>query len=230
MPSDSSSDSDSDSDSDASEDVQMSSDKKFIDEDLEDEDSGPAATTGTYFQTKNEVPEVEPDIPTVEEVGPDELLEHVGEIMSVVGNTVIIKGLAAGLAGRASERALDSDTLLVFEDRKVLGFVGGPFCSSCLILTCFSLRSMKRLVPHTSQCIKSNLVRRTNSTSRKCSHHDRYSTYLTGVTSCFSVKSKNGKAAMPVMSMTKSRRMMSWSSRMTKRKPRSRAKGKESTS
>ena len=119
-PSDSSSESDSDSDSDISEDI---AGKKFVDEDLEDEDAGPAAATGTYFQTKNEVPEVEPVVPTVEEVGPDEVLERVGEIMSVVGNVVIVRGLAGGLPGRASDRALDTDTLLVFEDRKVMGFV-----------------------------------------------------------------------------------------------------------
>jgi H/ACA ribonucleoprotein complex non-core subunit NAF1 len=41
--------------------------------------------------------------------------------MSVVGNVVIVKGLATT---GTSERALDSDTLLVFEDRKVLGYVG----------------------------------------------------------------------------------------------------------
>jgi H/ACA ribonucleoprotein complex non-core subunit NAF1 len=57
-------------------------------------------------------------------VGPDEVLEKVGEVMSVVGNVVIVKGRAATSGG--SERALDSDTLLVFEDRKVLGYVRVP--------------------------------------------------------------------------------------------------------
>lgn len=43
--------------------------------------------------------------------------------MSIVDKVVIVKGSASDTVTRASERALDSDTLLVFEDRKVLGFV-----------------------------------------------------------------------------------------------------------
>jgi hypothetical protein len=47
----------------------------------------------------------------------------VGEITSIIENVVIIKGLASEVANRGSRRALDSDTLLVFEDRKVVGYV-----------------------------------------------------------------------------------------------------------
>jgi H/ACA ribonucleoprotein complex non-core subunit NAF1 len=43
--------------------------------------------------------------------------------MSIVGNVVIVKGDTSAMADRAAERALDSDSLLVFEDRKVLGYV-----------------------------------------------------------------------------------------------------------
>ena len=62
-------------------------------------------------------------VPDITEVGPEESLEKVGEVMSIVDKVVIVKGSASEIATRASERALDSDTLLVFEDRKVLGFV-----------------------------------------------------------------------------------------------------------
>ena len=63
-------------------------------------------------------------IPDVTEVDPNETLERVGEILSVLQDKiVIVKGLASQIAGRAPERVLDIDTLLVFEDRKVLGYV-----------------------------------------------------------------------------------------------------------
>ena len=65
-------------------------------------------------------------IPPIEEVGPHEALEKVGEVMSIVDKVVIVKGFASEMATRASERALDSETLLVFEDRKVLGYVRAP--------------------------------------------------------------------------------------------------------
>jgi H/ACA ribonucleoprotein complex non-core subunit NAF1 len=77
-----------------------------------------------YFPTKNELTDLGITIPAVDKVGPEEVLEKVGEIISIVGNAVIIKGIATGLAGKVSEKALDSDTLLVFEDRTVLGYVG----------------------------------------------------------------------------------------------------------
>jgi len=115
-------DSDSESESNGPTDDTISPEKTFQDEALDEEDSGPQVTTATYFQTKNELADVEIKIPTIEEVGPEEVLEKVGEIMSVVGNVVIVKGMAA--SNGVPERALDSDTLLVFEDRKVLGYVG----------------------------------------------------------------------------------------------------------
>lgn len=90
--------------------------------DLDDADEGPTVTAA-QVRTKNEVEETAVVIPTIEEVGPHEALEKVGEVMSIVDKVVIVKGSASEIATRASERALDSDTLLVFEDRKVLGFV-----------------------------------------------------------------------------------------------------------
>lgn len=123
VPTDSSSEEDSDSDLHSDLDNKKVSPEIFKDEQCDDEDSGPPPTTATYFQTKNELADVDITIPTVEEVEPGEMLQKVGEITNIVGNVVIVKGVATEPAGRVPERALDSDTLLVFEDRKVLGYV-----------------------------------------------------------------------------------------------------------
>ncbi|KAK7058479.1 hypothetical protein VNI00_002113 [Paramarasmius palmivorus] len=95
--------------------------------DADEEDSGPSANIQAYFRTKNEIAEVEVNVPDSEEVGSDEKLEKVGEVMSIVDNVVIVKGLASALANRGLEKALDSDTLLVFEDRKVFGYIYETF-------------------------------------------------------------------------------------------------------
>jgi H/ACA ribonucleoprotein complex non-core subunit NAF1 len=76
-----------------------------------------------YLQTKNEVVEADVIIPTISEVEPDSTIDKVGEVMSIVGNVVIVKGLPADNVKSLSERALDVESLLVFEDRKVLGYV-----------------------------------------------------------------------------------------------------------
>jgi len=94
-----------------------------------DEDENPLPSTSGYYTTKHEVPETEAPItvPDVTEVGAEEVLEKVGEVMNVVELTksVIVRGLPTDdpTMTRASDKALDSDTLLVFEDRKVLGYV-----------------------------------------------------------------------------------------------------------
>lgn len=124
-PSDSDSESESDSRSDESNDDEGPSVKLDVqDHDVDDdEEVGPVLTTGTYFQTKHEVLESDIIIPDLEEVGPEEVLEKVGEIMGIIDKLVIIKGVPSEVPNRGSERALDSDTLLVFEDRKVMGYV-----------------------------------------------------------------------------------------------------------
>ncbi|KAF8078940.1 Gar1/Naf1 RNA binding region-domain-containing protein [Lyophyllum atratum] len=122
------SDSSSDSGSESESDVSDVEEKISTTDDLDDdEESGAAPAAGTYFQTKNELVEADIIIPDISEVGPEEVLEKVGEIMTIMGNTVIVKGVHSELAGRGSERALDSDTLLVFEDRKVLGYIYETF-------------------------------------------------------------------------------------------------------
>lgn len=88
----------------------------------DDEDGETTSGATTYFQTKNEVVDVPITIPDLEEIGMDEVLEKVGEVLSVIGDIAIVKGLPSDFANRGSERALDSETLLVFGDRKVMGY------------------------------------------------------------------------------------------------------------
>ncbi|KAJ7269410.1 Gar1/Naf1 RNA binding region-domain-containing protein [Mycena haematopus] len=122
------SDSSSDSESSDSDDEEQPSNLNIKDLDAEEDDeSGVVAPTTTYFQTKNEVAELNIVVPDIEEVGVDEVLERVGEIMSIMGETVIVKGAPADILGRASDQALDCDTLLAFEDRKVLGYIYETF-------------------------------------------------------------------------------------------------------
>jgi H/ACA ribonucleoprotein complex non-core subunit NAF1 len=91
------------------------------DEDGDEEEGGAVATTES-LRTKNELSEPDVMIPSIVQLGPDEQLERAGEIMNIVNNVVIVKGWESG-THRASERALDSETLLVYEDRRVLGYV-----------------------------------------------------------------------------------------------------------
>ena len=101
----------------------------------DDEDGAGAAVTPDQVRTKNEVMDVKVTIPTIEEVGEHEVLEKVGEIMSIIDKAVIVRGLPCDAQNRVNERALDSDTLLVFEDRKVLGYVRHTAIISCVSLT-----------------------------------------------------------------------------------------------
>ncbi|KAJ7654829.1 Gar1/Naf1 RNA binding region-domain-containing protein [Mycena rosella] len=122
-PTDSTSESDSSSDSDSSDDEEPSK-VNIKDRDAEEDDeSGVVAPTTTYFQTKNELVETDIVVPDIEQVGSEEILERVGDVMSIIDRTVIIKGAPSELASRA----LDCDTLLVFEDRKVLGYIYETF-------------------------------------------------------------------------------------------------------
>ena len=78
---------------------------------------------GSVPRTKNEISEPSIVMPDITEIGDQEPLEKVGEIMSIIENIVIVKGLPSPTENKAAERALDSDSLLVFDDRKVLGYV-----------------------------------------------------------------------------------------------------------
>ena len=111
--------------------------RKVVDEDDEDDEEGGAVTAAVLLRTKNELPEPDIVIPSITEVGPDEHLEKVGEIMNIVNNVVVVKG-EASTTHRASEHALDSETLLVYEDRKVLGYVSGALLLLLLTLRPFT--------------------------------------------------------------------------------------------
>ncbi len=87
-----------------------------VDEDEEDEGGAVAVTV----RSKNE--QSEPIIPPVLQIGLDEQLEKVGEIMNIVNDVVIVKG-SDSATHRASEHTLDAESLLVYENRKVLGYV-----------------------------------------------------------------------------------------------------------
>jgi H/ACA ribonucleoprotein complex non-core subunit NAF1 len=92
---------------------------------IDDEDNeGGGGGSGGRPVTVHEALNEEVVIPDITEVDPKEVLERVGEILSVLQDKiVIVKGVASQIAGHASESVLDIDTLLVFEDRKVLGYV-----------------------------------------------------------------------------------------------------------
>ncbi|KAJ4485781.1 Gar1/Naf1 RNA binding region-domain-containing protein [Lentinula aciculospora] len=94
---------------------------------MDEEDPGPSAVTASYYATKNEVADATITVPDIEEVGVNEHLELVGRIMNIIGNVVIVEGLQTELTRGGSDRTLDADTLLVFEDRKVLGFIFETF-------------------------------------------------------------------------------------------------------
>jgi H/ACA ribonucleoprotein complex non-core subunit NAF1 len=95
---------------------------EVVDEDGDDGEEGGTVATTVSLRTKNELPEPDILVPPIAQVDPEEQLEKVGEIMNIVNNVVIVKGEASA-THRTSERALDSETLLVYEDRKVLGYV-----------------------------------------------------------------------------------------------------------
>ena len=132
-PSESSSESDVSSDSDSEEEpaTRQPPRKQLVMDVDEDEDTEPATTSESQVRTKNELIEIDIKVPDILEVDPHEQLEKVGHVFSVVDKVAIIKGISSPIPNRGSEKALDSETLLVFEDRKVLGYVSEAlFCST----------------------------------------------------------------------------------------------------
>ncbi|CAE6438789.1 unnamed protein product [Rhizoctonia solani] len=125
------SDSDSDS-SDSSSDVEMRVTKYPVkklptlqvpnDSDIEDDDDTPSGSIAQYSGTKNEVllPEVKP--PELAVVPPEDVLELIGEVMTIIDSVVVIKGYTSGV-----DRVLDTDSLIAFEDRSVVGVVFETF-------------------------------------------------------------------------------------------------------
>ena len=96
--------------------------REFLDSIDDEDDEG--GGSGGRLATAHEALTEDVAIPDIVEVDPEETLERVGEILSIMQDrVVIVKGLVSQVAGHALDRVLDTDTLLVFEDRKVLGYV-----------------------------------------------------------------------------------------------------------
>lgn len=175
--------------------------------------------------TVHEVLNEEVAIPNVTEVDPNETLERVGEVLSVLQDKiVIVKGLASQIAGRAPERVLDTDTLLVFEDRKVLGYVSPvshSFMTSSFIVLTPSLRYRftRPSGRHTNHYIKSGSTisfRWTRSGRR--SRVQSFTSQIGAIS--FLLKGSNWRrVAMQVMYMTRSLVRRRSSSLTTSRKP-----------
>jgi len=165
----------------------------------DDEDGETTSGATTYFQTKNEVVDVPITIPDLEEIGMDEVLEKVGEVLSVIGDIAIVKGLPSDFANRGSERALDSETLLVFGDRKVMGYVRFSVPRSILVVDALLARYTKLLGLLLSHCTKSNSTSNTRLTQKKSRLGAMYSTYRDGAISSLFTCLNGPKVVMPVM-------------------------------
>ncbi|CCO32766.1 H/ACA ribonucleoprotein complex non-core subunit NAF1 AltName: Full=Nuclear assembly factor 1 [Rhizoctonia solani AG-1 IB] len=92
------------------------------DSDAEDDEDAPSGSIAQYAGTKNEVLLPEVKAPELTIVPPEEVIELIGEVMTVIDSVVVIKGYASGV-----DRVLDTDSLLAFEDRKVFGVVFETF-------------------------------------------------------------------------------------------------------
>ncbi|CAE6436914.1 unnamed protein product [Rhizoctonia solani] len=127
-------DSDSDSDSsDSSSDAEMRV-KKYPtkkqptsqqlpgDSDAEDDEDAPAGSIAQYAGTKNEVLLPEVKTPELTVVPPEDIIELIGEVMTIIDSVVVIRGCASGV-----DRVLDTDSLLAFEDRSIFGVVFETF-------------------------------------------------------------------------------------------------------
>jgi hypothetical protein len=97
-------------------------------------------------------------VPSESYVGWDEELEHIGEIMNISDRSVIVRGVAS--ASAANVKTLDAGSLLVFDDRRVLGYVGNSVSANVeLGLILPTARSMRLLVRRTSHSTWSNFDR-----------------------------------------------------------------------
>ncbi|KAI6047898.1 Gar1/Naf1 RNA binding region-domain-containing protein [Pisolithus marmoratus] len=140
---------------------------------------------------------------SVSEVSPEDSLEKVGEVMSIVGNVVIVKGLPADNLKTLSERALDAETLLVFDDRKVLGYVYETFGPTSQPL--YQIKFNQEF-PMDTEKIR---------ISREVFHVPRQSKYV-----FVEQLQKVALEAMPAIYMTKSLQRTSWSSLTTEQESR----------
>jgi len=181
--------------------------RELLDSIDDEDDEGGGGGSGARLATVHEVLNEDVAVPGIVEVDPKETLERVGEIHSVLQDKiVIVKGLAHQVAGRASDRVLDIETLLVFEDRKVLGYVS----SSCRLLHSLSLTplSRDRFTRHSGQ--RTNLFTKFDlTTSFLWTRNERKSrvqsfTFRVEVTSCSLISSGWERAATRATRTTRS--------------------------
>lgn len=121
---DSSSESESDSEPEANTHANVRQ-QTGADMDDDDENVVAGATATHSVKTAHEIDDGDTSIaiPDVTEIPENEDIEPVGRIINVMNRSVIVKGTPGPDIKRANERALDAETLLVFEDRRVLGYV-----------------------------------------------------------------------------------------------------------
>lgn len=160
-------------------------------DELEDDEEGVQTQSGAHYRTKNELINVSINIPDIQEVNPQETMEKVGEIMSIVDNVVIVKALSSGATNRGSDKALDTDTLLVFDDRKVLGYVRAQSASYTEPIHTCSGRFMKHLVLPHSPCTKLDSTTRSLLTQKRFECRGKYFTFLSVAISCSCARYKN---------------------------------------
>ncbi|KZS93476.1 NAF1-domain-containing protein [Sistotremastrum niveocremeum HHB9708] len=121
---------DSESDSSDSSDDDRPLDAVHVDDGDDDSDHEGAKKQDptTQIATKNEILNPEVKLPPISEVDPAEILELAGEISSVIDSVVIVRGIERQeKQPESTDTVLDTDSLLVFEDRKVLGLVFETF-------------------------------------------------------------------------------------------------------
>jgi hypothetical protein len=194
--------------------------------DENDDEDAPTHASTTYGKTQNEVIEDEVVVPDISEVDPHEPLEQVGEIINILNNKiVIVKGIASQISDRASEKALDSDTLLVFEDRKVMGFVSNSLDFRFWFFEFIFSRFMKRLGRLTNRSIKYVSA---ESFLWIWNGHESLVLYFTCpiAASSFSLVNCNStRVVMLAMRMTKNLGKTKWSSPTTSKKLRTNVSG-----
>jgi H/ACA ribonucleoprotein complex non-core subunit NAF1 len=98
---------------------------KMVHDDAGSED-GSDVPTGiqaiSMFATVHEIIAPQVTMPSITEIPDDEPIELIGEVTSIVDSVVVVKSLSNGM-----QRVLDTDSMLVLENRKVLGLVSAVF-------------------------------------------------------------------------------------------------------
>jgi len=83
----------------------------------------------SMFATIHEIVVPQVTMPSITEIPDDEPIELLGEVMSIVDSVVVVKSLSNGM-----QRVLDTESMLVLENRKVLGLVSAVLCTGESVL------------------------------------------------------------------------------------------------